>query len=400
MTSTWREVPLMDLCRPKQWPTISTSQLSPSGFPVYGANGRIGFFTEYNHEHPTILITCRGATCGTVNICESQSYVTGNAMALDDLDTERADLRFLYYALISRGLDDTITGSAQPQITRETLKRVSVLLPSTISEQQRIAAILDKADGIRRKRNEAIALTEELLRSAFLEMVGPQATRYSRWPIQKIEELAADTPNSMRTGPFGSDLRHSEFVDEGVAVLGIDNAVQNKFAWGERRFITNDKYENLKRYTVYPDDVIITIMGTVGRSAVVPSDVPTAITSKHLATITLNRELVEPEFLSQAIHRHPEVLAQIERANRGAIMNGLNLGLIRSLELRVPPKDIQSQFTTWVSRVRSMEDCMSRAVMETDALFASLVHDAFRGELTPRTGRADRQLDLFQTKGA
>ena len=57
-----------------------------SGFPVYGANGQIGFYSEYNHEHPTILITCRGATCGRINISGPRSYVNGNAMALDDLD--------------------------------------------------------------------------------------------------------------------------------------------------------------------------------------------------------------------------------------------------------------------------------------------------------------------------
>ena len=121
---------------------------------------------------------------------------------------------------------------------------------SPLPEQRRIADILDKADAIWRKRKEAIALTEELLRSAFLEMVGPQANGYAGWPEVEFESLAAPGPGAMRTGPFGSDLRHSEFVDAGVAVLGIDNAVRNRFAWDERRYITKEKYERLKRYTV------------------------------------------------------------------------------------------------------------------------------------------------------
>ena len=75
-------VSLSDVCRPKQWKTISKSQLTTEGYPVYGANGRIGFYSEYNHELPTLLITCRGATCGALNVCEPRSYVTGNAMAL------------------------------------------------------------------------------------------------------------------------------------------------------------------------------------------------------------------------------------------------------------------------------------------------------------------------------
>lgn len=250
-----------------------------------------------------------------------------------------------------------------------------------LPEQRRISDILDKADAIRRRRKEAIALTEELLRSAFLEMVGPEAKGYSSWPEATFESLAAPGPGTMRTGPFGSDLRHSEFVDEGVAVLGIDNAVQNRFAWDERRYITREKYDRLRRYTVRPHDVIITIMGTTGRSAVVPEDIPVAITTKHLATITVDRELAEPEFVAQAIHRHPAVLSQIRKANRGAIMSGLNLGLIKSLVVRRPPVERQRQFAAFTKQVRLATTQLEAARDESTALFDSLVHRAFRGEL-------------------
>ncbi|MDI3289760.1 restriction endonuclease subunit S [Polyangium sp. 15x6] len=264
------------------------------------------------------------------------------------------------------------------------LSAFEVPLPP-LPEQRRIADILDKADAVRRKRQEAIALTEELLRSAFLKMVGPHASDYSTWREVTLETLAHPGPNTMRTGPFGSDLRHSEFVDTGVAVLGIDNAVQNRFVWGERRYITQEKYEGLKRYTVRPHDVIITIMGTTGRSAVVPEDIPLAITTKHLATLTLNRALAEPEFVAQAIHRHPAVLAQVHKANRGAIMSGLNLGLIKSLVVRLPPIEYQQRFAALTTRVRELGRRLESAQGEADGLFAALVQRAFRGELTAKS---------------
>jgi type I restriction enzyme S subunit len=252
-----------------------------------------------------------------------------------------------------------------------------LLIPVPPLERQRcIADTLDKADAIRRKRKEALALTEELLRSAFLEMVGPGARDYSKWPAQTVAELAARSPNAMRTGPFGSDLRHSEFVDEGIAVLGIDNAVQNRFTWGERRFITQEKYERLRRYTVFPGDVIVTIMGTTGRSAVVPDGIPTAITTKHLATITLEPDRATPEFVSQALFRHPQVLRQISAANRGAIMSGLNLGLIKALSIPVPPIERQREFAALTARVRALAEKMSGA-RDADVLFDSLVSSAF-----------------------
>jgi type I restriction enzyme S subunit len=271
-------------------------------------------------------------------------------------------------------------GVAVTGINLGDLRRLPLPLPP-LPEQRRIADILDKADSIRWKRKEGLVLTDALLRSAFFEMVGPGARDYASWTPAAIESLAAAEPNSMRTGPFGSDLRHSEFVDDGVAVLGIDNAVQNRFEWGERRFITSEKYEKLKRYKVRPFDVIVTIMGTTGRSAVVPVDIPLAITSKHIATITLARDRAEPEFVSQAIYRHPVVLEQIARANRGAIMAGLNLGLIRSLELPIPPIRLQQEFARTTARVRALQSNVKAAADAADSLFGSLCQRLF-GELS------------------
>ncbi|AKF87023.1 hypothetical protein MFUL124B02_36425 [Myxococcus fulvus 124B02] len=276
----------------------------------------------------------------------------------------------------------TLFHMAKPSINMANISATDLLrlqIPvAPLEFQRRAVRQLERADAIRRKRTEAIALTEELLRSAFVQMVGPRAQGYERWPRARLEELAAATPGSMRTGPFGSALLHSEFVDEGVAVLGIDNAVQNRFAWGERRFVTQEKYEGLRRYTAYPDDVIVTIMGTTGRSAVVPRDIPLAITTKHLATLTLDRSRAEPEFVAQAIHTHPEVLRQIAQANRGAIMSGLNLTLIRALSVPVPPVQVQRSFSRAVAEIRELELALSTASRQAQDLFDSLVADAFR----------------------
>lgn len=270
------------------------------------------------------------------------------------------------------------TGASYPAVSDRIILNSPMPMPG-IAEQRRIADILDKADAIRRKRKDAIVLTEDLLRSAFLEMVGPCAREYESWPEAPFESLALPEKGSMRTGPFGSDLRHSEFVDDGVAVLGIDNAVTNRFAWGERRFITPQKYKKLVRYTVRPHDVIVTIMGTTGRSAVVPADIPLAITTKHLATISLNRDLAEPEFVAQAIHRHPAILAQIQQSNRGAIMSGLNLGLIKSLVVRLPPIDEQRRFAAFTEKLRAGVGTLGRGLADSESLFASLVDRAFSG---------------------
>ena len=125
----WAIKTLGSICRPQQWPTISTPQLTAVGFPVFGANGQIGFFSNYNHEHPTVAITCRGATCGNIHITPPHCYSTGNAMALDDLNQSEMRVGFLAEFLRNRGMADCITGSAQPQIIRSSLLGMLIPIP-------------------------------------------------------------------------------------------------------------------------------------------------------------------------------------------------------------------------------------------------------------------------------
>ncbi|MHC3941864.1 restriction endonuclease subunit S [Paenochrobactrum sp. BZR 201-1] len=271
-------------------------------------------------------------------------------------------------------------GATIPHVDKAKLEEI--LFPKIHrDEQRRIAAILDKADAIRRKRQQALDFADGFLKSAYVHLVGPCNPAYAEWMPETIEKLAQDKKGAIRSGPFGSALLHSEFVDEGVAVLGIDNAVQNQFAWGQRRFITEEKYEELRRYQVFPGDVIITIMGTTGRSAVVPDDIPEAITTKHLASITCDSSKILPEVLSFAIHSDPMIIRQIKQHNKGAIMDGLNLGIIKKLVLPKPPMKLQQRFAAALRSVSKHKKQISAELGDGTELFASLSQRAFRGEL-------------------
>ena len=122
---TWKTKTLTELCKMYQPKTLSKKQLKSDGkYLVYGANGIIGKHDKYNHEKSQLLITCRGATCGSINISEPFSWINGNAMVIQPNENEisKKFLEYLFKGPIN--FLKITTGSAQPQITRESLNPI------------------------------------------------------------------------------------------------------------------------------------------------------------------------------------------------------------------------------------------------------------------------------------
>ena len=127
--------------------TISSTELTEDGFLVYGANGIIGKYKQYNHKTEQICITCRGNTCGMVNYTKPMSWITGNAMVINtDEHQNKVCKRYLYHYLSAYNFNSIISGSGQPQIVRTPLEQLKVPLP-TFLEQKQKATFLDKIQG-------------------------------------------------------------------------------------------------------------------------------------------------------------------------------------------------------------------------------------------------------------
>ena len=140
----WEEVRLGEIAEIYQPQTISQTELTDEGFDVYGANGIIGKYYQYNHELEQIAVTCRGNTCGTVNFTKPKSWITGNAMVINLDNSTKAIKTFIYYLFLNTNFTYLISGSGQPQITGN-IKNHKLKLPS-LSEQQKIAEVLSLAD--------------------------------------------------------------------------------------------------------------------------------------------------------------------------------------------------------------------------------------------------------------
>lgn len=335
---------------------------------------RTKFLNEYLFDDDALIFGTGGNA--SVHFTDQKFAVSTDCLIAQPRDKKKVCAKFYYYFLRGnmRILEGGFKGAGLKHISKSYISAIE-LPDDDYQQQKQVIDVLDRVEVLRKKRKQSLWLLDEFLLSTFLDMFGD--SKKHKWPEVLISDIAEKRKGSMRTGPFGSALLHSEFVDKGIAVLGIDNAVENRFSWKERRYITPEKYKLLQQYTVYPGDVIITIMGTLGRSAVVPEDIPVAINTKHLACITLDKNIANSQFISYSIYSDPFILRQLKSNKRGAIMDGLNLSIIKNLKTYLPPIDLQNKFVGIINKTQDIKEKMLLGFEEIDNQFNALIQKYF-----------------------
>ena len=360
---------LCEICSPKQWKTISTDMLTPNGFPVYGANGEIGFYSEYNHEDETLLVTCRGATCGTLNICKPYSYVNGNAMALDNLSPE-VHIKFLYYYLLNRGFGDVITGSAQPQIVRQSLEKVAITYPA-IETQKEIVSKLDYISNLISLRKQQLAKLDELVKSRFVELFGDSVLNPKKWPVCELSEHI----NFLTSGSRGWS---QYFTDSGEYFITIKNVKNCRITIDDVQHVVPPDNAEAKRTKVQEGDLLISITADLGRTGVVTKEIADygGYINQHLTCIRLNQDAVRPLYVAYYMESEAGK-SQFQAKNQSAVKAGLNFNSINSLRLMVPPIALQDSFISFVEQTNKSKLEIQQSLDKLETLKKVLMQEYF-----------------------
>jgi type I restriction enzyme S subunit len=280
------------------------------------------------------------------------------------------------------GAYDNIAFGSVPRRRRSSVKdfldlEIPALPP--LDEQRRIAAILDKADELRTKRREALAHLDTLTQSIFHSMFGDPAKNEAGFEKRTIVELCS-TPEDIRCGPFGTQLKKSEFTSDGVPLWGIRN-VNKHFELPTEEFVSPATAQRLAVYDIRPADIVMTRKGTIGNCALYPDALPVGIMHSDLLRVRVDPSRVSAKFLSEQLHHSRDVERQIDLISGGAIMAGINVGKLKSVQVVVPPLERQQTFAKRVAAVERLKETHRKHLAELDALFASLQHRAFKGEL-------------------
>lgn len=155
------------------------------------------------------------------------------------------------------------------------------------------------------------------------------------WQTKQVRYLLKDGAEGIKIGPFGSALKLEDMVITGTRVYGQENVIKKDFTLGKRK-ISQDKFKEMQVYQVYPDDLLITMMGTSGKCELVPQDADVGIIDSHLLRMRVKEEKILPRFFRLLIDECYEIENQIKISGKGSIMHGLNSSIVKSLTLPLP----------------------------------------------------------------
>ncbi len=265
------------------------------------------------------------------------------------------------------------TGANLPRLSPHELAQFNVPVPS-LDEQRRIAAILDKADAIRRQRCEATQVAGKFLESVYIKLFGSPIDNPFDFPIEPLgEHLEFITSGSRGWAEHYSDAgkRFIRSVDVQMNRIDSDDIV----------FVEPPAGAEAERTRVRPGDVLLTITGSkVGRVTFVPPDLEEAYVSQHVAILRLRERLLD-RFLSMYLSLPSGGQLQIAKNQYGQTKPGLSLAHIKAFEIPIPPLALQEKFLSIWDRFSHTQLSLQNAEAEATNLFNSLVQRAFKGQL-------------------
>jgi len=291
----------------------------------------------------------------------------------------KVEPRFLFRWFSSDRIQTTLRSFGQQTTNISNLNtdrclKLPLPLPP-LAEQRRIAEVLDRAEALRAKRRAALAKLDSLTQSLFLDLFGDPATN----PKGVNVELLGNHLLFVTSGGRGWAEFYAPTGSRFIRSLDVQ---MNHIGSDDIAFVAAPDNAEARRTRVQGGDVLLTITGSrIGRVAPVPEDLDGSFISQHVAILRVDSKRIEPSFLSFFLSFEAGGQRQIAKAQYGQTKPGLNFEQIKRFQVLVPPIPLQREFARRVTAVEALKTAQRASLAELDALFATLQHRAFRGEL-------------------
>ncbi|AEG17735.1 restriction endonuclease subunit S [Methanobacterium paludis] len=267
----------------------------------------------------------------------------------------------------------------QSSLDQKTIKKFEFILPP-LKTQQKIVEILEKAEKLKEWRAETDVLTNEYLKSLFLEMFGHTGINPKKWPLMKATDICSKEKNAIKAGPFGSSLKKEFYVEKGYKIYGQEQVIKDDLSYGNY-YIPEEIYKKLQNCKIKEGDILISLVGSYGKISIVPKEFEPGIINPRLMKISLNQKIVSPLFFRFLLNSDG-IKKKIEHVSHGGTMNIINVKIIKQLDFPIPPIQLQNQFAEIVQNVEQLKEEQKQSKAQIDNLFNALMQKAFKGELT------------------
>lgn len=284
--------------------------------------------------------------------------------------------KYLKYYLLSNCFnkvkDSLCNGATQKAINDTNLNKIKIPLPS-LPEQKRIVEILEKADNLRKKRQEVNELTNKTIQSIFLEMFGDPKKNENKYKISRLRECI--------TIYGGYAFKSNDFIDNGIPLIRIGNVNKEYFNASNMVFLPEQYSNHYNRYLIYPSDIVISLTGTTGKDdyanvSVVNHTFKKYFLNQRVAKLEINDKLITKEYLT-AIMKHPTIKKDLLKKGKGIRQANISNNDIFELEIPLPPISKQYKFTNIVQQIESIKEKQQESEKEIDNLFNSLMQKYF-----------------------
>lgn len=301
-------------------------------------------------------------------------------------DEETQSSKYLHYFMYLKGFRDQISNfaegasSSMQSIAKEDFLSINILLPTRV-EQEGIANFLDyetaQIDTLIEKQQTLIQLLKEkrqaVISHAVTKGLNPDVPMKDsgvewlgevpeHWTVSFVKYIVLGAKDSMVDGPFGSSVNTSEdYVDDGIPVIRTVNITNNGFSSDNLKFMRQQKFEQLKRHSVKPGDVLFSKVGTIGNACLLPSDIPEAILSTTgSCKISVDQNKIEGEYLVLMFHLMNQTLMEMANSN---VQPFLNMSNIKNLKISLPSIEEQKNILTYLEeKLEGIDDLISKSL--------------------------------------
>ena len=357
MKENWTYKKVKEVCKKASSNIVLNKIEDNTGdFPLYGASGFVKGVDFYHRDEPYIGIVKDGSGVGRVDVYPAKSSLVGTMQYI--LPQKECSLKYLCYALQGLNLSQFVNGAAIPHIYFRDYGECTIPVPP-IETQSRIVSELDLLQSIIDKQKAQLKELDNLAQAVFYDMFGDPVENDKGWETAELNDVC-----DVRDGTHDSP----SYYEDGYPLITSKNVIDGKISFEDVNYISKEDFDNIsKRSRVDDGDIIMPMIGTIGKPVVVKKDREFAI--KNVALIKFFSDSKVANVYIQAIMSSRAFDTYMKSKNRGGNQKFIALGDIRKLKVSVPPLSLQQSFAAKIEAIERQKTAIGKCMAETKKLF-------------------------------